>query len=103
MIIMSFFEQNSNDLNQKCFRCVTLLTHIAEDPGKNAHLIDDVIGVANDIKLKLEEKGFEGDGNPVPETTQLDVVDLIALKTASGLKDYFAKRLMENNDEEDIL
>jgi hypothetical protein len=30
-------------------------------------------------------------------------VDLIALKTASGLKDYFAKRLMENNDEEDIL
>lgn len=98
---MPFFEQNSDDLNQWCFRGVTLLTHIAENPVKNAHLIEDVIELARDIEKLLNQRGFEGDGTPVPETTTLDVVDLIALKTASGLKDYFAKRLMENTDEED--
>lgn len=98
---MSFFEQNSDDLNQRCFRGVTLLTHIAENPLKNAHLIDDVLELARGLKVALNERGFEGDGKPIPESTQLDVVDLIALKAVSGLKDYFANRLAENTDEED--
>ena len=87
-------------LREDCFRVVSMIAMVAEDPVKNAHFIGECHALLEKISEYLSEAGFEGDGQ-IPEVSkQLDVVDLLFLKTAEGLKRYFQTAL-DSPDEGD--
>lgn len=88
-------------LREDCFRVVSMVAMVAEDPGKNAHFIGECHGLLDDIENYLDAAGFVGDGE-IPEVgKQLDVVDLLFLKTAEGLKRYFREATHESEEYDD--
>jgi len=97
-VIPSNFEAK---LKEKCFQVVSLIAMVAEHPMNNAHYIAEIKNIVTDIEEDLEEVGLEGDGRSVPDTQQLDVVDLLFLKGAEGLKKYFQQKVSSGEEYDD--
>ena len=76
-------------LREDCFSVVSIMALVAQEPAKNAHYIAEARGVLDKIEGLLADAGLEGDGSNLPESRQLDVVDMLFLKGAEGLKRYF--------------
>jgi hypothetical protein len=81
-----------------------MVAMVAENPGRNAHFLDSCSKIIEDIEDYLDEAGIKGDGRIPPESNRLDAVDMLFLKTAEGLKNYFRKGLEQGdefNDDDD--
>ena len=89
------------DLKEKCFQVVSLIAMVADNPAKNAHFVSDVRKLLTSIEEDLYEVGLDGDGEAVPENKQLDVVDLLFLKGAEGLKKYFQQSVGSGEEYDD--
>ncbi len=85
-------------LRDDCFRVVSMVAMVAEDPGRNAHFLNDCTEIIEEMRDYLADAGVQGDGRNLPESQQLDAVDMLFLKTAEGLKQYF-KRALTQDDE----
>ncbi len=103
---MNPFDPSANlesQLRDDCFRIVSMVTMVAENPGRNAHFLDSCIEIMENIGEYLDEAGIEGDGRTPPESHTLDAVDMLFLKTAEGLKNYFRAGIEQGefNDDDD--
>mgnify|MGYP004297314999 CR=1 FL=1 len=85
-------------LRDDCFKIVSMVAMVAENPGMNAHFLDSCVALIEEMEEYLGEAGVRGDGREPPESQRLDAVDMLFLKTAEGLKNYFRKGL-EMDDE----
>jgi hypothetical protein len=88
-------------LREDCFRVVSMIAMVAEDPVKNAHFINECHTLLEKIHSYLSEAGLEGDGETPVVSKQLDVVDLLFLKTAEGIKRYFQNALDDPGEDDD--
>ena len=84
-------------LRDDCFKIVSMVAMVAENPASNAHFIADCLEILTDVEEYLEEEGIIGDGRDPPTSQTLDAVDMLFLKSAEGLKNYFRGKL-RNDD-----
>ena len=91
----------SQVLKENCFQVVSLIAMVAENPAQNAHFVRECRELLNTIEEDLVDVGLDGDGRSVPESKQLDVVDMLFLKGAEGLKKYFQQRVGSGEEYDD--
>tara|TARA_B100000073_G_scaffold173280_1_gene143392 strand:+ start:227 stop:544 length:318 start_codon:yes stop_codon:yes gene_type:complete len=88
-------------LRDDCFKVVSMVAMVAENPASNAHFISDCIDLLTEVENYLEEEGILGDGREPPSSQTLDAVDMLFLKSAEGLKNYFRQKMRNDFDDDD--
>tara|TARA_B100001778_G_C18582006_1_gene627907 strand:+ start:463 stop:786 length:324 start_codon:yes stop_codon:yes gene_type:complete len=88
-------------LRDDCFKIVSMVAMVAENPASNAHFIGDCIDILTVVENYLEEEGIYGDGREAPASQTLDSVDMLFLKSAESLKNYFRAKMRNDFDDDD--
>ena len=91
----------SQVLKENCLQVVSLIAMVAENPAQNAHFVRECRELLDTIEGDLADVGLDGDGRSVPENKQLDVLDMLFLKGAEGLKKYFQQRMGSGEEYDD--
>ena len=90
-------------LQENCFKVMQMTALVAQNPVENAYYIKEIKEVVIQIEESLDEIGLSGEGVSDADIQKLDVVDLLFLRGAEGLKKYFQNfgRLEEFDDDDD--
>ena len=88
-------------LQENCFQVMQLISLVAQNPQNNSHFATKAKQLVTEIEASLEERGYTSQENQVEEVQTLDVVDLLFLRGAEGLKNYFQNMTQESDYDDD--
>ena len=90
-------------LQEHCFKVMQMTALLAQNPVEYSHYIKEIKEVVIQIEESLDEIGLSGEGGIDPDYQKLDVVDMLFLRGAEGLKNYFQNfgRLEDFDDDDD--
>ncbi len=82
------------------FRVIQLISMVAENPGRNAHYLEELQTTVAVMADYLESAGFKGDGGAIPGDRAPDVIDFLFEAGAAGIKERLRSAFAPSEDDD---